>query len=149
MSAKLLFSLDTAKYGEALRQVEQQLGDLTELMELLCGRVIKLITRKFAQSGPGWVPLAKRTLKRRRLKGKGGKPLLDTGRLRASLVAEGTGSVKEITRIGFRLGTNIVYAATHQYGRGRIPARPFIPTERELEAEFYTVLERYLKAVLG
>lgn len=148
MGANLQFTLDTAKYGQGLKAVEDKLGDLTELMELLCSRVVKLITRKFAQSGPGWVPLSKRTLRRRRKKGKGAKPLLDTGRLRASVVAEGSGSIKEITKIGFRLGTNLKYAATHQFGRGRIPARPFMPTERELEDEFYPLIERYLKAVL-
>lgn len=148
MGADLRFTLDTRVYGEALRRVENELGDLSELMQLLCGRVVKLITRKFAQSGPGWVPLSKRTLQRRRKRGKGAKPLLDTGRLRASVVAEGEGSVKEITAIGFRLGTNLQYAATHQFGRGRIPARPFMPTNAELEAEFYPLIERYLKAAL-
>lgn len=149
MGADLRFTLDTTVYGQALRRVETTLGDLSELMELLCGRVIKMVTRKFAQSGPGWVPLSKRTLQRRRKKGKGAKPLLDTGRLRASVVAQGEGSVREITSIGFRLGTNLKYAGTHQFGSGRVPARPFMPTNEELEAEFYPLIERYLARALA
>lgn len=149
MAADLRFTLDTAVYGEALRRVETELGDLSELMGLLCGRVIKMVTRKFAQSGPGWAPLSKRTLQRRRKKGRGAKPLLDTGRLRASVVAEGEGGVREITSIGFRLGTNLKYAGTHQFGRGKVPARPFMPTNEELEGEFYPLIERYLARVLS
>ena len=47
-----------------------------------------------------------------------------TGRLRASLAtrpAEKHGD----TYIA-RIGTNVVYARTHEFGRGAIPARPFI-----------------------
>ena len=30
---------------------------------------------------------------------------------------------------GFSIATTLIYAATHQYGRGYIPARPFLPLD--------------------
>jgi len=146
--AEVKFQFNEAVFGDAFRKVEDRFGDLTELMSLLCGRAVKLLIRKFQNSGPGWVPLSKRTLALRRKKGKGAKPLLDTGRLRASLVSEGPSSVKEIGKVGFKLGTNLVYAASHQFGRGHIPARPFMPTQQELEDEFLPLVNRYLAKVL-
>lgn len=75
-----------------------------------------------APSGAAWRPLA-RARSRNRRRGDRGKPLVDTGRLRASVTARPV-----VTRDSFTIGTNVIYAATHQYGRGPIPARPFLPS---------------------
>jgi|SRR5579871_3581557 len=55
-----------------------------------------------------------------RLKYREGMPLLDSGRLRNSIQVTPT-------QTGISVRTNLVYAATHQYGRDHIPARPFLP----------------------
>lgn len=49
-----------------------------------------------------------------------GKPLLDTGRLRASI--RPVASVDLVA-----LDVNVIYGATHQFGRGPIPQRQFLP----------------------
>jgi len=50
------------------------------------------------------------------------KPLLDRGLLRASIVTAGRGHVEELTPLSLRFGTNLEYAATHQYGDpNRVP----------------------------
>lgn len=51
--------------------------------------------------GEPWAPLKVRR----------GKPLIDTGRLRSSFTVS-------FTPTGFRIGTNVDYAASHQYGTG-------------------------------
>jgi phage gpG-like protein len=65
----------------------------------------------FAESrdpyGRSWEPLKLRV---------GGKPLLDRGRLRASIA-------KEVSASGFRLGSNLIYARVHQYGATIRPVR--------------------------
>lgn len=50
------------------------------------------------------------------------KPLIDTGDLLNSINSKPRPK-------GVRFGSNKVYAATHQFGRGAIPARPFLPIE--------------------
>lgn len=75
-----------------------------------------------------WEPLSPLTLELRR--GSSAQPLLDTGRLAGSMTYRADDDQVDI-------GTNVIYAATHQFGRadnrmfGRglapIPARPFLP----------------------
>ena len=94
-------------------------------------------------TGAPWAPLSKTTVARRRKIGKGPTPILEQGgALRRSLTSE----YKNDSVI---VGTNLIYAATHQFGAkkgqfatkkgrpipwGDIPARPFLglrPQERE------------------
>lgn len=53
-----------------------------------------------------------------------GMPLRDTGRLEASIRPNSSA-----TR--FELSTNVIYAATHQWGRGPIPQRMFLPNSTQ------------------
>ena len=57
-----------------------------------------------APDGTPWAPVA-----RKGGKGKDGKPLVDTGRLRRSITHEVTGKQLEV-------GTNVIYGPTHQFG---------------------------------
>lgn len=57
--------------------------------------------------GQAWAPLQLR---------KGGKPLLDTGRMRSSFSYQPS-------RSGFRIGTNFIGAKVHQYGATITPKR--------------------------
>lgn len=124
----------------------------TRLSQLCAAAALKLVADEFRGShdpyGTAWQPLASRR----------GKPLLDTGRLRASFSVQPTSD-------GFRIGTRVSYAGFHQFGtrsharaartarqdaRGRfarkgarsayllkirahthsgIPARPMLPTD--------------------
>jgi phage gpG-like protein len=56
----------------------------------------------------------------KKLKYRVGQPLLDTGRLRAS--------IRPLANAArFELKTPVVYAATHQHGRDAIPRRMYLP----------------------
>lgn len=84
-------------------------------------------------SGEKWAPLKDETLNRRRA-GRNTRArvrkLQDTGRLKGSVTTKAYQDRVEI-------GSNLVYAATHQFGRDNIPARPFItidePDIKEIE----------------
>ena len=114
---------------------------LPEIGDALVSRVQESFAESRAPDGEPWQPLARATkvgrLKRdRRNFRKGGglsrrgrraaragfQPLVDTGRLRASITRKVHGHAVEI-------GTDAAYAATHQFGDARrgIPARPFLP----------------------
>lgn len=76
------------------------------------------------QQGPRglWKPLSPATVKGRRKGGRvGGTPkaLLDTGRLRNSILPRST-------RDSASVGTNVSYAAAHQEGTKNIPQRSFL-----------------------
>lgn len=99
--------------------------------------------------GERWAPL-KRTPRPKRKDGTGGggsKPLIDRGHLRKSITYDATDT-------GVRLGSNLVYAATHQFGdtrtdaRGRarnIPARPYLGISDEDRAEIQDMAAEYFR----
>lgn len=99
------------------------------------------------QGRPAWAGLSPVTLARR----KAGKTLYQSGHLRRSIST--TVNNNEVL-----IGTNVVYAATHQFGAkqgqygkssrggpipwGTIPARPFLPMDKNghLQAEAETAM---------
>lgn len=92
-----------------------------------------------AQGRPRWKPLSPYTLAQR--KGSGGRILQDTGRLRASVTS---GAVKAITRTQLTYGTNIVYAAAHNFGYKQIPKREFLAFHPEDEARIKEIFEQHI-----
>jgi len=90
------------------------------------------IDTAFAKGGardehPAWEDLKPATWKARaegKQKENGGKILQVTGRLRSKIWRRASGK-------NVKLGTNVKYAATHQFGRGAIPARPFLFVTRK------------------
>lgn len=113
--------------------------------------------------GNKWAPLSAATLLRRRKKGKGAQPLLDTGRLRNSIT-------KRVEPRSVWIGTNVVYARPHQFGAakgafgtgkyktrkgsfpipwGNIPARPFLGFSRDDQAEIVAIIQRRIAEAGG
>lgn len=84
----------------------------------LTGTAIKLLADEFRKSqdpyGNPWKPL-----KRRR-----GKPLLDTGRLRAAAVGQ---AANQSSGAMVRVVIPVFYASYHQDGTRRIPRRQIVP----------------------
>jgi phage gpG-like protein len=141
---------------DAINKLKGQASDpylMAKIGVALVGRVHDCFRESKDPGGTAWAPL-----KFQRLRDRGdakGKPLLDTGRLRRSINFAVIGAGK------IRVGTNVRYAATHQFGdpnrvpsdaprlvfrvrvgpgkvktirakKVSIPARPFLPTTKSL-----------------
>lgn len=136
---------------KALRESFALLGkDINvSAMEILANEALKRVDQRFRSEGPTWAKLKPSTLKRRRNLGSV-KILQDTGRLRNSIVApqNAPGGIWAVAPNQIEVGSNLVYAATHQYGRGPIPARPYVPEEDELAKPLQQKLERLLSALI-
>lgn len=88
-----------------LKQLRAKLGDLSPLMREIAGVMRGAVEDNFRDQGrPEWKASE-------RAKKQGGKTLQDTGRLAAS-IGKGTRSNKTEAIVG----TNVVYAAVHQFG---------------------------------
>lgn len=133
-----------------LEQLRAKLRDMSQPLAAI-GNALKEEARlRFVEQaspyGPAWKPLSPATLANPR-RGRNAQILRDTGRLMNSITYESNASSATV-------GTNVIYAAIHQFGgkagRGRkvtIPARPYLPTNGlppDQMAEVVTVLERYL-----
>ena len=96
-----------------------------------------------APDGTKWKPLSPARIKQRMKRHKTGnmKILQDVGELRRSVKYEAGQTY-------VRIGSNLKYARTHQFGRGNIPARPFLgvtPLERQhINDMFRTYLKRHV-----
>jgi phage virion morphogenesis protein len=111
----------------------ERLRDMTPILTVLAEDTRTLIDDSFQASkspdGTPWAPLSDATI-RIKPRRAGGKPLVDTARLRNSITAVGGTS-------SLRFGTNTKYAGPHQlganvrvFGRGSpktLQARPFLP----------------------
>ena len=99
---------------------------LAPLAEVLHEEVSQRFETAAAPSGRPWAPLSERTLLARAKRGfRGTRILIVTAILRNSYVPR---IAREQRRVSIGPGgAAAVYAATHQFGRGRIPAHPVLP----------------------
>lgn len=74
-----------------------------------------------------------------------GKILLDTGRLRGSIVSD------VVSGTEVQIGTNVKYAGVQQFGGGKskLVARPFLVIQADDEAEFASLLTDWLSGAWG
>jgi phage gpG-like protein len=100
-----------------IRQIAKP-GFKEEVARRLTGTAIKLLADEFRGSkdpyGTPWKPLKRRA----------GKPLLDTGRLRAAAVGQTAGQASGAV---VRVVIPVEYASYHQDGTRRIPRRQIVP----------------------
>lgn len=127
---------DLLKFSGLLKQLQINVLH-PEPFLTLAGEAVRIETLKSfsLQAEPQhrrpWKPLATPTVggrkkgKRKTTKRYSAKILLDTGRLRGSITIKKTMLPPTVW-----IGTNIIYARTHQFGdpTRNIPARPFLPT---------------------
>lgn len=128
-----------------LAAISRRVRDLRPLLAEIGEQVVSQTALSFISGrgpdGKAWIPS-------RRVSTGGGQTLIDTGRLRGSFGYDATDRQVEI-------GSNVVYAAIHQFGgvagRGHgvtLPARPFMPTRVDQIDDLDTIMNRFLERVL-
>jgi len=137
----------TIKAGE-LRKMFNRLGgnsrDLRPALVQIGGVLERASETAFEREGPGWKSLKPATLKARARKGKTGKKLQVDGFLAGSVSAQilGPRSVA--------IGSNLVYAAPHQFGSPKqgIPAREYLKVgEAEMRLSILIMSRHLLRGV--
>lgn len=125
--------------------LESLKGDRAELMLRDIGEYLVNSTRERARrhvspSGQRWQPLspAYKAYKQRK---RPGKPILEFD---FHMLGDMFSAHPEGTTL--LVGTNAVYGATHQFGRGKIPARPFLGLSDADLAEIDLLVEDHLDA---
>ena len=130
--------LDNREIVAALDKIQRSSRDLHQPLDNIGAHIVSEIDLLFRDErdpyGNDWEPLSEVTIKKRRKGPRSGndKILNDTGRLKNSITHNVLGNSVEV-------GTNVVYAAIHQFGAakhslgqsspwGDVPARPFLPT---------------------
>lgn len=133
--AGIRINLDDAAYQGMVSRLQGLGADFNPILRVFALALIKANTEKFRRQGPGWAPLSKKTLAQRRRLRREGPILQPVGKLRSSVIDDGDGaqgSAFHQDSHSLIVGSNLNYAATHQYGRGNIPARPYLAQPEEV-----------------
>ena len=132
------------RFNGSVKRLTAKLAKLQPFMrnvgEYMVNRTIKeCFDKEQSPDGQKWQPLSPARVKQRMKKHKTGsmKILQDTGELRRSVRYEATNQ-----RVA--IGSKLVYAATHQFGRGNIPARPFLAVTEADRQHILRMLATYL-----
>ena len=134
----MTINLDASELERVLHNAANHLTHTAPLMEDISRALLSETMMNFQFGGrPAWAGLSPLTIARRR--GGAGAILQDTGELKRSIKATHSNDTATI-------GSNLKYAPTHQFGAkqgefgrsdrntplpwGNIPARPFIPMDK-------------------
>jgi phage virion morphogenesis protein len=138
-SAAIDIEVDDAELKAALEQLAAKVRDLTPFFNDVGETLLNSTRERFrSQTAPDGTPWAALNPEyRRRKKRNADKVLTLWGHLRGTLV-------KQADENSLRIGTPLVYGATHQFGRGPIPARPFLGLSDDDRAALLDALRDYL-----
>lgn len=149
--------VQASETAKLLAELQKRTGNIKPAMEGIGQILVSNTQQRFVdQEDPDnheWDKLSDFTLARRRKGGAGAQILRDTGRLASSINYKVVGGSVE-------LGTNVVYAGTHQFGAkkgsygktkkgrpipwGDVPARPFFGYNDADQEDVLELLQRYI-----
>lgn len=169
MTASITIRLEDLGAARKLAEAGRQLSDLTPLMRRIASSVEEATRIRFTQGkGPGGVPWAPS----QRARETGGQTLIDERRLINSITSRSDATTAEV-------GTNVIYAGTHQFGAaqgefgaaigrtkpsekrpksqdffvplpfGDIPARPFLGIDEGDEREIGALVDEFLAGLVA
>ena len=160
---KIDIEIKNQKALQALNILARRGDDLSPAMQAIAGVLVDDIEQAFqseqSPEGEAWASLSDTTIKRREKFGYWpGQKLQQTGRLAGSI----TSSFGKDYAVA---GTNVIYAATHQFGAergsfgrdrhgrpipwGNIPERPFLGISNEGRREIERIIARFIRTPLA
>ena len=155
MAFRMVPRVDTRKLEQSISDTMGRMTDLSGAWDVVGEVVLGAVEDRFqAQGEPtGWPGLADSTKAQRRGEGDAARMLQDNGILKGSITAEKkAGYYEERSSDELTIGTNVVYAAIHNFGgqagRGRmttIPQREFTNMLPEDVDEIAATIDDYIK----
>ena len=135
---------NAADVKAVFESLQTRLADLTPVFQDIGEAMLNVTRERFnsqtAPDGSTWQALSPGYAKRKpRNKD---KVLTLYGHLRGTLNYQA--GPREV-----RIGTPLIYGATHQFGRGAIPARPFLGLSSSDEQELLDILNDHLSRAMG
>lgn len=138
--------IDDSEVTKALRNLQAAADDMTPVMRDIAGVLADSVEESFEQetdlaANEKWPDLKDKTKLAREKQGKWpGRMLQVSGQLAASIQSEYGPDFAAV-------GTNKIYAATHQFGdpNRNIPARPFLGIGQDDRDEILDIIKNHLR----
>jgi phage gpG-like protein len=149
------YSMQSQSLEPAIDSLREAASDPRGALEEVAADFRQMMTRQFETEGraepaaAGWPPLSASTASRK--KPRSGL-LVSSGALARSLAEPGAQGAVEIRDArSLTLGTRLPYAAFHQFGTRRMPARPLIVLSAARAAKWTEIVRRGIEraTVLG
>lgn len=131
---------NTKQIDDLIKRINRKQRDFTPVTRKLAGIMLDAVEENFEQEGRpvAWQPLSEERKEQRRRKGTWpGKILQDTGQMAAAVQPDYDNKSATVSN-------NKVYAPTQHFGRGGIPARPFMHLAFQDTLEMEDVLRVFL-----
>lgn len=141
--AQTNIEIDLNGLDRRLLDIARQISNFQTPLQQAGTHMESSITRRFSSNS--WAPLKASTIARHPRRS-GGRPLNDTGYLKTSITSQAKKQVIGNT-LHYGFGTGIKYGATHHFGRGPIPARPFLHFDSNDERVIKRIFEDYIRGV--
>lgn len=131
-----------------LARFRDHIADAQPAFEAMADHQAKVNTQQFNTRGGygsgGWAPLSP-DYAAWKMRHHPGKPLMElSGDLRDSMTTRPFG-IDEVTGQGFVIGTQLPYAAYHQHGTPKMPARPLFGTPQSADTKvFAKILQSWI-----
>lgn len=149
----LTVKIDTSKFEKTIKRKLQRVEHMQPLMDRIAADMLKETQLNFRnEQSPekiSWEKLKESTLANRRKEGRGAKILQDTGQLLQSIHSKSKATKNNAFAL---VGTNLKdkngysYPKKHQFGKGKIPARPFIGFNKTMKERYMKWINDYLKS---
>jgi phage virion morphogenesis protein len=146
--ARVIVVVDDRQFQEALSNVESVLdGDGRELMLEDMGEYMLKSTRDHAAleqdpQGHPWAPLSPRYARRKAKKRPGAPILVLDNHMLGDMLAY------QVSKEVLYVGTAAIWGATHEFGRGGIPARPFLGVSETDATELTQIVHDHIQAAI-
>jgi phage virion morphogenesis protein len=154
--------IDDREIRAALQRTLAATGNLTPVMKAIGERLVRSTEERFdtetAPDGTPWKPLKATTLYgsyKKKKSTKAGEPTAAfsrylSGRKILTLSGELRGSIfSKPGQDQVAVGTGKIYGATHQFGRGKIPARPFLGITDADRNEILELLREHIEHAMA
>lgn len=143
----LTIKIDTSKFEKTIKRKLQRVEHMQPIMDRIAADMLKETQLNFRnEQSPekkSWEKLKESTLANRRKEGRGAKILQDTGQLLQSIHSKSKATKNTAYAV---VGTNLDYAKKHQFGKGKIPARPFVGFNKTMKERYMKWINDYLKS---
>jgi len=126
----------------------EDIKDFTPALEDIYQDFLEGERKQFESEGNtgsgGWAPLSPAYAAWKAQNFPGAPIMVRTGLLKESLLGNNPWSVKDIQPLGATFGTRIPYAAYHQTGTRKMPARPLVQLTEDQKTRWTKIIHRWL-----
>lgn len=144
----------TERIAQKFRTSAKQATNSRPAMQQVLRRIVEIERAIFdsqgVRGGGSWKNLSPKWQARKAAAGLDSRKLRASGALFRSLTSlQSSNMIRDINNYSLEFGSRLPYAALHQFGSDRIPARPYLKFTRRDRDDFVDIVSKHLTTAFG